>query len=166
MISSDAVRAADSPASPDTANLAAPAATTLQKKPGIVPGKSSPGAASANVVDGYLVNGRWREGTRVMNLRGAFQMAGGERIQFQSHDKKIQLVVMENLMAERVGKTVQESEPLEWVVQGTITEYRGANYLLLQQATALTKFTAGQLESGTPPPANDPPPVEKANPAR
>jgi len=93
-------------------------------------------------IEGYQTNNRWREGTKLVNLPGVFQLAG-DRVQFTGKDGKLQLLLLENLMAERIARTVQESsEPLNWQVSGTITEYRNTNYLLALHAVALTKHTA------------------------
>jgi hypothetical protein len=43
--------------------------------------------------------------------------------------------VLENLALERIGRALDESRGTRlWVVSGLITEYRGANYLLVSKA--------------------------------
>ncbi|MGC4005618.1 MAG: hypothetical protein QM811_21870 [Pirellulales bacterium] len=95
------------------------------------------------VVEGYQANGRWREGTRLSNVPGKFQLVG-ERAKFVSADGKLQFPVVENLLAERVAKMVVEtSEPLTWIVQGTVTEYKNGNFLTLRHAVITSRIPAG-----------------------
>jgi len=90
-------------------------------------------------IDGYQTNGRWREGTRLHQVQGIFSN-NGDRLQFTTADGKVQILVTENLLAERVLRSTQESsDPLAWVVQGTMTEFKGNNYLTLNYATILAK---------------------------
>ena len=64
----------------------------------------------------------------------------GDRIMFYSTADKRRFGALENLNLERVGRIVAEStEPLEWNVSGTITEFQGANYLLISRAVLKTK---------------------------
>jgi hypothetical protein len=61
---------------------------------------------------------------------------------------------LENLNLERVASVINENpEQLQWSVSGTITEYRGANYLLVSRATLKSKpavsTTAGVKRSAT-----------------
>lgn len=102
----------------------------------IAPPASRPSAApqSTSRIDGFQNNGRWREGTRLVNIRGRFRVAG-ERVQFTSEDEALRFACLENLAAERVGRIVSESpENPFWIVNGNVTEFRGENYLLLTQA--------------------------------
>lgn len=90
-------------------------------------------------IDGYQTNGRWREGTRLHQVHGVFSSIG-ERLQFTTTDGKVQILVTENLLAERVLRATQESsDPLAWTIQGTMTEFRGNNYLMLNYATIMAK---------------------------
>ncbi|MBX7168356.1 MAG: hypothetical protein K1X74_18620 [Pirellulales bacterium] len=76
-----------------------------------------------------------REGSQVDDIRGNFRHVG-ERLVFQPQDEIRPLVILENLNAERVTKTLQEAgkSSLPWSVSGTVTEFRGDNYLLLSRA--------------------------------
>ncbi len=96
--------------------------------------------AAKSGIDGYQTNGRWREGTRLHQVQGVFS-TNGERLQFATADGKVQIITTENLLAERVLRTIQESSDtsLAWTIQGTMTEYKGANYLTLNYATILAK---------------------------
>ena len=61
-------------------------------------------------------------------------MSGG-RVLFFTADGKRRFVGLENLNLERVARTIAESpQTLQWSVTGTITEYRGANFLLVRRA--------------------------------
>lgn len=101
---------------------------------------TSENAATVNTgIDGYQTNGRWREGTRLHQVHGVFS-TNGERLQFTTIDGKVQILVTENLLAERVLRSTQESsDPLSWIVQGTMTEFKGTNYLTLNYATIQAK---------------------------
>lgn len=80
---------------------------------------------------------RMREGARLVNVTGIFQ-ATGDRITFHSPDLP-PLKVLENLALERIAQTLSErSQTREWVVSGTVSEYRGANYLLLSRVAIKT----------------------------
>lgn len=75
-----------------------------------------------------------REGTPVVELLGHFNVQG-ERVSFQSHDQSLSLVALENLALERISRQVAETPKLlTWAVTGSITEYRGQNFLLVSRA--------------------------------
>jgi hypothetical protein len=81
---------------------------------------------------------RVREGTRIDQATGEFQMTG-DRILFVS-DALPSLKVLENLALERVAQTLSErGAGREWIVSGVVTEYRGVNYLLVTRASLKTK---------------------------
>jgi hypothetical protein len=77
---------------------------------------------------------RIREGTRVVEQLGYFQ-ATGDRSTFHSADGKIRIVGLENLILERISRISEETPgKVEWNVSGTITEFRGNNFLLVSRA--------------------------------
>jgi hypothetical protein len=77
---------------------------------------------------------RLREGARLTDIRGRFEFAG-ERLIFYRADDNEALPPLENLALERISQMVQDSQTrLEWIVSGTITEYRGGNFLLVTKA--------------------------------
>ena len=79
-------------------------------------------------------NLRVREGTEIVGEFGYFRMTGG-RVVFFTGDGKRRFVGLENLHLERISRAVAESRhSLRWDVTGTITEYRGANFLLVRRA--------------------------------
>lgn len=78
------------------------------------------------------VAGRVREGTKLTNQAGFFRLTG-DRLTFYTPDGQ-RFGGLENLGLERVAKMVAESpDPLEWSVCGTVTEYQGANFLLVSR---------------------------------
>jgi hypothetical protein len=85
-------------------------------------------------IEGYLASGRWREGSKLVDVPGQFKISG-DRVAFYSQDGKSRFACLENLNSERVYRIVGESPvSLEWTVQGTITEFRSENFLLVTQA--------------------------------
>jgi hypothetical protein len=104
--------------------------------------RSRPAAASRKSTPPQA-NLRVREGTEVVDQLGYFRMSGG-RVLFFTADGKRQFVGLENLNLERVVRTIADSpQTLQWSATGTITEYRGANFLLVRRAI---------LKSGIRPP--------------
>ena len=74
---------------------------------------------------------RIREGAKVVDAVGTFQWIG-DRLSFHANPEEGGLKILENRMMERVVQTQENSTgELEWVVTGTVTEYRGSNFLLL-----------------------------------
>jgi hypothetical protein len=97
------------------------------------PSETAPTASSA----GGKAKGaeRLREGTRLIDVVGAFQAVGGDSVSFSPGGNKDSLRVLENLALERVSRTLDENRGTrQWVVSGIVTEYRGSNYLLLTKA--------------------------------
>jgi hypothetical protein len=78
---------------------------------------------------------RLREGTKLVDVVGTFQSAGGDNISFSREGGKDSLKVLENLQLQRVSTVLEEnSGTRQWIVSGEITEFRGANYLLVKKA--------------------------------
>jgi len=75
-----------------------------------------------------------REGTELVDQMGRFKMTG-DRVTFVTSDGKMSFVGLENLNLERIARAIADNaEPLEWKVSGTVTEYGGANFLLVERA--------------------------------
>jgi hypothetical protein len=75
-----------------------------------------------------------REGTELTEHHGQFKANGGRWV-FHSIDGTLRLTVLENLALERVTRMNNESDrALDWVIEGTVTEFQGDNFLLLTQA--------------------------------
>lgn len=77
---------------------------------------------------------RLREGAKLADVVGRFEF-GGERYVFHPADGGEPMRVIENLSLERIGIALQESRTkTDWIVSGTVTEYRGNNFLLVTKA--------------------------------
>ena len=76
-----------------------------------------------------------REGAELTDQLGEFKFSG-DRTLFVAGPEKRRFVVLENLNLERVGRILSDNpDALEWSVSGTVTEYRGSNYLYVRRAT-------------------------------
>jgi len=75
---------------------------------------------------------RVREGSKLVEQLGEFRETGG-RIAFYPEGARDSLTVLENLALQRVSRDL-ELGTRKWSVSGTITEYHGLNYLLVQRA--------------------------------
>jgi hypothetical protein len=102
---------------------------------------SSSGAAAspANAVDAAArasrraASARLREGTEIREVLGQFIQVDG-RFEFVSVDGVYRLRMLENLALERASRKVDESaQSVAWSVSGIVTEYQGANYLLVKR---------------------------------
>jgi hypothetical protein len=81
---------------------------------------------------------RVREGS-LLETTGYFKVSG-DRALFTTADGNCRYTGLENLNLERVAIAVSESpDPLLWNVTGTVTEYRGTNYLLVTRALLKSK---------------------------
>ena len=92
---------------------------------------------------------RIREGTALVEQAGVFQKAG-DRITFFASEGQRRFVVLENLQLERVSRAIGDNPtPPQWTVSGMVTEFCGANYLLVNRA--VLRSTAPSGSSGTTP---------------
>jgi hypothetical protein len=111
----------------DLPGSAANVPSTVQPAPG--------GPQAASGAAGAKATERLREGTRLVDVVGAFQSIGGESVTFTPGapaDKKDSFRVLENLALQRVSQVLDENKGArQWTVSGMITEYKGNNYLLL-----------------------------------
>jgi hypothetical protein len=97
---------------------------------------------------------RHREGTQVVGRRGRIERRG-ERFVFLGVEPAVQWVVLENLALERILRVIEaeESDDVEWTVDGMVTEFRGVNYLLLRRTvvrSAGERASPRRLESLPP----------------
>jgi len=75
---------------------------------------------------------RLREGAEIVDSEGTFEWIG-DRLSFVQDGEKVVLKILENRMMERVVQAQEGSTgELVWVVSGTVTEYRGGNFLLMK----------------------------------
>jgi len=87
---------------------------------------------------------RLREGTEIIDQPGHFRMTG-DRVAFFTADGKGRFVGLENLNLERIARTVADNpDRLQWAVTGTITEYRGANFLFVRRAILKSRVRSRQ----------------------
>jgi hypothetical protein len=77
---------------------------------------------------------RHREGTQVVGKRGRIERRG-DRFVFLGVEPAVQWMVLENLALERILRVIEteESDDVEWTVDGFVTEFRGVNFLLLRR---------------------------------
>ena len=76
---------------------------------------------------------RLREGTVLVDVVGYFKRTGDRAMFYRSGDKH-GMGVLENLNLQRVIERVTiNSDQLEWVVTGTVTEFKNRNYLIIDR---------------------------------
>jgi hypothetical protein len=79
-----------------------------------------------------------REGTQVVDLLGEFE-SSPLGIVFVSLETGQRFVVLENLYLERIYDALEnQADPHPWKVTGTVTEFRGNNYMLTRRAVLTT----------------------------
>ena len=91
---------------------------------------------------------RIREGTNLKDQKGYLKVTG-DRITFYTCDGNQRFRGLENLALQRIAETIDRSTApgrLEWTVSGTITEFRGANYLLISRAVLKSKISGAGTE--------------------
>jgi hypothetical protein len=106
-----------------------------------MPGATSSRSAGSAAGSGALATGkssdRLREGTKLIDVVGTFQSVGSDSVTFTPGpvgSNKESLRVLENLALQRVSQVLDENKGARlWTVSGDITEYKGANYLLLKK---------------------------------
>lgn len=77
---------------------------------------------------------RLREGTTLRGLVGSIRPLGERWTLFLSQRDE-RYVLLENLALERILRTnASFTEAPDWTIDGTITEFRGQNYLLIEKA--------------------------------
>jgi hypothetical protein len=87
-----------------------------------------------------------REGTRLTDEVGGFSRVG-ERVSFSPGGNRESLRCLENLALERIARAIDESQgQRQWVVSGTVTEFRGSNYLLVTKA--VIRIQEGETANG------------------
>jgi cytoskeletal protein RodZ len=77
-----------------------------------------------------------REGTKLFDMAGTIGRQGAQFV-FTPDDGSGPLTLLENLLLQRVDYLQEgqapDAAPTRWKVSGTVTEYRGTNFLLLQR---------------------------------
>jgi hypothetical protein len=82
---------------------------------------------------------RVREGTELHKIEGVFKMVG-DRIAFYSGEDKEPFRILENLALERIWRMLDQARGRTWIVSGTVTEYRGGNFLLVSRAVLKSRL--------------------------
>jgi hypothetical protein len=78
---------------------------------------------------------RLREGMRLNDAPGYFEAAADVPVFIDEEGRR--LIGLENLNLQRIVQSVRSAEDpksLKWKVTGTITEYEGRNYILVERA--------------------------------
>ena len=86
-----------------------------------------------------------REGARLVEEVGTFRLTG-DGVAFHTAAGRT-LAGLENLSLERVARALGDApgETPQWSVSGLVTEYRGANYLLVTRAVLVAKPQPARL---------------------
>lgn len=99
-------------------------------------------AASRRVSDGLPASlkqpERAREGSQLAEEVGSFEFVG-DRVAFVPAGSRDSFRVLENLALERIVRELGDGRTQQaWIVNGTWTEFKGANYLLVTKAVVKT----------------------------
>jgi hypothetical protein len=82
---------------------------------------------------------RVREGTELQDVLGTFRLTG-DRATFYPAEGAGKFGGLENQTLERVATVIAEDPAtMEWLVTGTITEFKGNNYILVTRAILKAK---------------------------
>ena len=93
---------------------------------------------------------RLREGTELVDVPGSFKLTG-DRATFYLADGSGRLDGLENQTLERVATVIGEDpRPMEWLVTGSVTEFKGNNYILVTRAILKAKPSAAGKSGGKP----------------
>lgn len=80
------------------------------------------------------VKSRLREGTGLNDMSGTFKIAADRVLFVDASNPQVHFRCLENLMLQRVYQSIRDDDrDNNWIVQGSITEYLGDNYLLLER---------------------------------
>ena len=119
----------------------------LQAQQGATPSPDRPADTAVRATDTSKAGPkqpRIREGTALVDQAGVFQTAG-DRVTFLTSDGQRRFVVLENLQLERISRAVGDNlTPPQWTVSGAVTEFCGANYLLVNRAVLRATVAPGE----------------------
>jgi len=91
---------------------------------------------------------RAREGSLLTDEAGSFEFVG-DRIVFVPTGSRESLRVLENLALERIVRELGDArDQRNWSVWGVLTEFKGANYLLVTKSLLQTPATPTATRSG------------------
>jgi hypothetical protein len=95
-------------------------------------------------------HGRLREGSKLVNVLGRMELVG-DQTTFTPAEGSESFRLLENLALERINQILSDSrDKSQWEISGTVTEYRGSNYLLVTKA--VIKASAPTSPVSLPPP--------------
>ncbi|MDR3233162.1 MAG: hypothetical protein LBT46_05795 [Planctomycetaceae bacterium] len=87
---------------------------------------------------------RQREGTAMSGEKVFFRQNGNRTVLYRLKDNQ-RLTCLENLTLERVlGAMEKKPEHKYWRIDGTLTEFRGENYIIIHRAVVTTEKTDGE----------------------
>lgn len=110
----------------DTANL--------PSLPAVPPPSNPSGGGNSGDAAPVLGPTRLREGTALRGLIGTIRPVG-ERWTLFLAQRDERYILLENLALERILRTnASFTEAPDWTIDGTVTEFRGQNYLLIEKA--------------------------------
>jgi hypothetical protein len=105
-----------------------------------LPGRAKP--VEAATAPGAASGQRQREGSTLVDVVGYFKLTS-DRATFYPAESEQRFQGLENLNLERISLLVGENpDRLDWIVSGTVTEFRGSNYLLVTKAILKNKLHA------------------------
>jgi len=117
---------------PLTAQVQPPAETPAPAAKAAHHGENSGPAATAAA--GGKSSERQREGTKLVDITGTFQSIGTDGVTFSPGGSKEAYRLLENLALERIIRTLDDNRgSRQGVASGVLTEFRGANYLLVSK---------------------------------
>lgn len=98
--------------------------------------ESSPGAKRMGE------QGRLREGSKLTDVPGRMELVG-DQATFTPATGNESYRLLENLALERISQILSDSrDKSQWEISGTVTEYRGSNYLLVTKAVIKSSTSA------------------------
>ncbi len=107
--------------------------------PAVLVSQHQVGPRSGDPAAGEPAADRVREGTELVEALGNFEVTG-DRATFFDRTTNRRFRVLENLALERVIRVVDDRPGrLAWRVTGVVTEFQGANFLLVTHAVANTE---------------------------
>jgi len=119
------------------------AAAVAAQQPGVSPATMTSGTSATTVASApppasisqpTKSNERLREGTLLTDVTGTFQSVGADSVTFSPTGGKDAYRLLQNLQLERISRTLDENRGSRpGLVSGQITEFRGANYLLVKK---------------------------------
>jgi hypothetical protein len=110
------------------------ARSTISGENGAVSPKTPGNLAVKSVAENPERAAQFHEDAELIEQAGQFSMSG-DRVTFIAAESQIRFIGLENLVLQGVAEKIAANPAQQfWTVSGKITEYRGANYLILTRA--------------------------------